>query len=44
VVIGRIDPVVTGKLQKLEEKRKVAEFEVEMKRKMGECSAASEEL
>ena len=45
MVIGKIDPVVTGKLQTLEEKkRKAAKFEDETRRKMGECSTVSEEL
>jgi len=45
MVIGKIDPVATGKLQNLEErKRKAAKFQAEMRRKMSTCSVVSEEL
>jgi hypothetical protein len=45
MVIGKIDPVVTGKLQKLgDRKRKVANFEAKTRRKMGESSVVSEEF
>ena len=39
------DPVATGKLQNLEErKRKTAKFQAEARRKMSDCSVVSEEL
>ena len=44
MVIGKINPVVTGK-QKLEDrKRKAAKFEAKTRREMGESSVVSEEL
>ena len=45
MVIGKIDPVATGKLQNLEErKRKAAKLQAETRRKMGDCNVISEEL
>ena len=45
MVIVKIDQLVTGQLQKLEErKRKAAKLEAEIKTKMGECRAISEDL
>jgi len=45
MVIGKIDPVTTGKLQNLEEqKKKAAKFQAKTRRKMNDCSVVSEKL